>query len=66
MKLLASNKKAATGDAIAVGVSLVVFWPALFLLASDSDKKDELARLKGEYDAIQQAANQKSCGVAPK
>jgi len=46
-----------------MGVGLVLFWPALFFLAG-SDKKDELARLKGEYDALEQAAIQKDCMIA--
>lgn len=50
-----------TSDAVATGVGVVLFWPALFFLGSGSDKKEELSRLKGESDAIQQAAIQKSC-----
>ncbi|WP_200241917.1 hypothetical protein [Lamprobacter modestohalophilus] len=46
-----------------MGVGLVLFWPALFFLAG-GDKKDELARLKGEYDALEQAAIQKDCMIA--
>ena len=43
--------KRAKNDQIAMGVGLVLFWPALFFLAS-GDKKEELSRLKGEYDAL--------------
>ena len=52
-----------TRDQIAMGVGLVVFWPALFFL-SGGGHKDELARLKGEYDALDQAAIEKKCAVA--
>jgi hypothetical protein len=45
------------------GVGLVVFWPALFFLAGD-DQKEALARLKGEYEALQAAAIRKDCGFA--
>jgi len=44
----------ANKDAVAMGVGLVLFWPALFFLIGD-DKKEELGRLKGEYEALEQA-----------
>lgn len=55
--------KEASGDAVALGVGLVLFWPALFFMIGD-DKKDELGRLKGEYEALEQAAIQKNCDVS--
>jgi len=55
------QRKQANNDAIAMGVGLVLFWPALFFLAGGNDKKEELGRLKGEYDALQQAAVTKRC-----
>lgn len=55
--------KQANKDAAALGVGLVIFWPALFFMIG-SDKKEELARLKGEYDALEQTAIQKNCSVA--
>jgi hypothetical protein len=56
------QRRQASNDAWAMGVGLVIFWPALFFLAGGSDKKEELGRLKGEYDALQIAANEKRCG----
>ena len=56
------QKKAANRDAVAMGVGLVLFWPALFILAG-SDHSDELARLKGEYEALETAAIQKKCDI---
>jgi len=50
----------ATGDAVALGVGLVLFWPALFFMMGD-DHEHEIARLKGEHVALQQAAVQKNC-----
>lgn len=50
----------ATKDAVALTVGLVIFWPALFLMIGE-DKKDELARLKGEYEAVESMAIQKDC-----
>lgn len=59
-----AQKQQANSDAIAMGVGLVLFWPALFFLAGGNDRKEELSRLKGEYDALEQAAIQKNCPVA--
>ena len=57
------QRSAATRDAVAVTVGVVIFWPALFLLMGGS-KKDELASLKGQYDALRSAAIAKKCPVA--
>lgn len=53
----------ATGDAVATGVALVLFWPAAFLIRGDSTTAGELARLKGEMEAIEQASIRKRCGI---
>lgn len=53
----------ANNDAVAMGVGLVLFWPALFFLMGD-DQKDELARLKGEYEALETVAIQKECDMS--
>lgn len=53
----------ATSDAVTTGVAIVLFWPAAFMLNGNDQNAAELARLKGEYDAIQQANIQKSCGL---
>jgi hypothetical protein len=51
-----------TNDQIAMGVGLVLFWPALFFLATP-DQKEELAQIKGDYDALQGVALQRHCGM---
>lgn len=51
---------AATRDAVATGVGLVLFWPALFLLAG-GDEENELASMKGEYEAITEQIDRKNC-----
>lgn len=56
------QRSRANNDAWAFGVGMVLFWPALFFMAN-GDQKDELARLKGEYDAIQMNATQKQCSA---
>jgi hypothetical protein len=50
-------------DSVALGVGLVLFWPALFFMIG-SDKKEELGRLKGEYEALEQIAIKKECDIA--
>jgi hypothetical protein len=53
----------ATNDKVAMGVGLVVFWPALFFTKGNDENTAELARLKGEMDAIEQASIAKHCGI---
>jgi hypothetical protein len=53
--------EASSNDKVLMGVGLVVFWPALFFLGGTKQQEAEYARLKGEYDAVQQAAVQKRC-----
>lgn len=63
MEITGQQQKEARKDAIAMGVGLVLFWPALFFLMGD-DKKAELSRMKGEYDALEQVAITKDCRIA--
>ena len=63
MEVTGQQKKEATKDAVAMGVGLVLFWPALFFLIGD-DKKEELGRLKGEYEALDKASIAKDCSKA--
>lgn len=53
----------ATGDAVATGVALVLFWPAAFMIKGNSASAQEVAQLKGDMDAIEQANIQKRCGI---
>jgi hypothetical protein len=53
----------ATGDAVATGVGVVLFWPALFLVKGDGTTAAEVARLKGEMEAIEQTSIRKRCGI---
>ena len=48
-------------------VGAILFWPALFALGGTKQQEAEYARLKGEYDAVQQSAVVKKCpgAVAP-
>ena len=60
-EVASAQSSEATGDAVATTVGLVIFWPALFFLAGGGDRAEELARLKGESEALEQAAIQKNC-----
>lgn len=65
----------ATNDKIAMGVGVVLFWPALFFVKGDGPEAGEYARLKGQHDSIQQVSTMRGCmggmaslaggGVAP-
>lgn len=53
-----------TNDAIATGVSLVLFWPAAFFIGgNDEVKQVELSQLKGKLEAVQTAMIRKKCGI---
>lgn len=53
----------ATNDAVAMGVGLVLFWPSLFFIKGDGQTAAELGRLRGEFEALEQASIQKNCGI---
>ena len=50
-----------TKDAVALTAGIIVFWPILFFMMGD-DQKQEIARLKGEYEALEKAAIHNECG----
>ena len=52
-----------TTDAWVTGAAIVLFWPAAFFVKGDGPTAAELARLKGEFEAIEQAAIQKNCNM---
>ncbi|MEJ5999666.1 hypothetical protein [Paucibacter soli] len=56
--------QAASNDKALVGVGMILFWPALFALGGTKQQEAEYARLRGEFDAVQQASVQKHCGMA--
>lgn len=53
--------QASSNDKAIMGVGLILFWPALFALGGTKQQEAEFSRLKGEYDALQQAAIAKKC-----
>ncbi|QEE47078.1 hypothetical protein FVA81_21815 [Rhizobium sp. WL3] len=58
-----AQQKKADNDAVAVGVGLVIFWPALFFAKGDGASAAEVARLKGEMKAIETASIKNNCGI---
>lgn len=53
----------ASKDAVATTVGVIVFWPTLFLIGGDKQNAAQLANLKGQMDAIEQASIQKQSGI---
>jgi hypothetical protein len=53
----------ATNDKVAMGVGLIVFWPALLFTKGNDENTAELARLKGQMDAIEEISIKKKCGI---
>lgn len=55
------QKKKSENDSVAMGVGMILFWPALFALGSGSDVEPQLASMKGTYDALTAAGTEKGC-----
>lgn len=53
--------EAASNDKAIAGVGAILFWPALFALGGTKGQEAELARLKGEYEALQIVNTSKKC-----
>ena len=58
-----AQQQQASKDATMVGVGMILFWPAMFFVGGDKGNAAEVARLKGEMQAIEQANIQKNCGI---
>jgi hypothetical protein len=41
----------------------LLFWPAAFLIKGNGANAQEVAQLKGDMDAIEQANIEKKCGI---
>ena len=53
----------ADDDAAKMTIGLILFWPTLFFLDGDSDGVIEYKRLKGESEAVHQAAVAGKCDL---
>jgi hypothetical protein len=52
-----------TTDTLTTTAAVIVFWPAAFFVKGDGQNAAELARLKGEFEALEQISIQKNCGL---
>lgn len=50
---------------VALGMGLMVFWPALLAMQPDGAEAEELARLKGRFEALNQVVRTKACPPPP-
>jgi hypothetical protein len=47
---------------IALGIGVTVFWPALLAMRPDGPESEQLAELKGRYEAMRSASARRPCG----
>jgi hypothetical protein len=52
-----------TKDVVATTAAVVIFWPAAFFVGGNNAQTAELARLKGQMQAVEDASIQKRCGI---
>jgi hypothetical protein len=50
-------------DQLATAAAIVVFWPAAFFVGGDKQTAAELANMKGQMVAIEQASVAKKCNI---
>jgi hypothetical protein len=52
-----------TKDTVATTAAVIIFWPAAFLVGGDKQTAAELANMKGQMVAIEQASIAKKCNI---
>jgi hypothetical protein len=52
-----------TKDGWATAAAVIVFWPAAFLVGGDKQTAAELANMKGQMVAVEQASIAKKCNI---
>lgn len=52
-----------TKDGLVTAAAIVVFWPAAFFVGGDKQTAAELANMKGQMVAIEQASIAKKCNI---
>jgi len=63
-ELYGGLKKKADNDTAQMTAGMLLLWPTLFFLeGGDGPDAAEYSRLKGERDALEQAAIQKNCSL---
>jgi hypothetical protein len=53
----------ATNDTVATTAAVILFWPAAFMIKGNGAIAQEVAQLKGDMDAIEQANVQRKCNI---
>ena len=61
--LSGAQDKQRTNDTIATTAAVVIFWPAAFFVGGNKQTAAELAQMKGQMIAIEQASTVKKCGI---
>lgn len=61
--LTGKQTKAAGNDAAMTAVSLILFWPAAFFIGSAGDHGADIARLRGELQALSDTSKAKGCSA---
>lgn len=64
-RVVGLQRENANADAALMTVGVVLLWPALLGLAATKDRKEEVGRLKGEYEAVDQAGKMRQCALPP-
>jgi len=64
LEVTGRQNERATRDAVATGVGIVLFWPALFFVRGDGAQAAEVARLKGKMETLEKVSIQKSCAIS--
>jgi hypothetical protein len=52
-----------TNDGLATAAAVVIFWPAAFFVGGDKQTAAELAQMKGQMVAVEQASIAKKCNI---
>jgi hypothetical protein len=52
-----------TKDTVATTAAVIIFWPAAFLVGGDKQTAAELANMKGQLIAVEQASIAKNCNI---
>ncbi|TFV41350.1 hypothetical protein [Bradyrhizobium niftali] len=52
-----------TKNALATTAAVVIFWPAAFFVGGDKQTAAELAQMKGQMVALEQASIAKKCNI---
>lgn len=55
----------AGANMVALGLGVMVFWPALLAMQPDGPEAAQLAELKGRFEALRSAAGARACGAPP-